>query len=430
MQPKNKKTLYFLIFLIFLALAIYFKDRLFPSLSDMAGKGGAAPVAAAGGQAPAMPVETVILRQKPMAAEVKAVGTLKADESVILKPEVAGRIAQIHFTEGESVKKDQSLITLDDSLYRAELQESIASRDLAKQIYERSRALFDKGTGTANARDDNRLKWQAAEASVNLSRARLAKMKLLAPFDGVIGVRSVSVGDYVAPGQDLVGVTKLDPLKLDFRIAETYLNSVKIGQKINLTTATTPGQIFTAEIYAIDPQIDAETRSVILRAFVPNTDQALRPGAFAQISIPLGSELTALMVPEQSVIPTGGSQFVYKVVDGKAVTATIKTGFRDEGMVQVTEGLVEGDEIVTAGQMKIRDGAPVAPIRVQNTAPVPTTPAPVAQPPVAPVVEPAKAEEQSPDMVKPPGLIEPPVDLSPENKENSSSETHAPAKAN
>ncbi|TAH34283.1 MAG: efflux RND transporter periplasmic adaptor subunit [Alphaproteobacteria bacterium] len=371
MQPKNKKTLYFLIFLTFLALAVYFKDQLFPILSGVKGSGTAATPAAAApaGQMPATPVETVVLQLKPMAAEVKAVGTLQADESVILKPEVAGRIAQIHFKEGESVKKDQVLISLDDSLYRAELQESIASRDLAKQIYERSRALFDKGTGTANARDDNRLKWQAAEASVNLSRARLAKMQLLAPFDGVIGVRSVSVGDYVAPGQDLAGITKLDPLKLDFRIAETYLNNVQVGQKINLTTATMQGQVFTAEIYAIDPQIDAETRSVILRAYVPNHDQVLRPGAFAQISIPLGNQLTALMIPEQSVIPTGGSQFVYKVVDGKAVNTTIKTGFRDQGLVQVTEGLSEGDEVVTAGQMKIRDGAPVSAIRAAMPAP-------------------------------------------------------------
>ncbi len=397
MTKSNSKKSFLLIVIVIAVGAVLFKNQLMGMIS---GGAGAPPGAAAmGGQMPPMPVETMVLRKLPMAAEVKAVGTLQADESVILRPEIAGRIETIHFNEGESVKKGQPLITLDQSLYQAELQESLAARDLARKIYERSEALFEKGTGTANARDDNRLKLQAAEASVNLSRARLAKMRLIAPFDGVIGVRAVSVGDYVAPGQDLVGVTKLNPLKVDFRIAETYLNNVRTGQSINLTSASQPGEKFPAEIYAIDPQIDVSTRSVVLRAYVPNPNQVLRPGAFAQITIPLGDQLTALMVPEQSITPTGGSQFVYKVVDGKAVTADIKTGFRDNGMVQVTEGLAEGDMIVVAGQMKIRDGAAVAPMPSQQ--PIQQQEQQQPAPAASPVEHAPAAEEQSvidPDM--------------------------------
>lgn len=335
----------------------------------IAGKNAAAPGGKSGpggAMMPPTPVETAIVSEQAIGAEVKAVGTLQADESVVMRSEIAGRIADISFREGEQVEKGKVLITLDDSLARAELRQAVAARDLSKSIYQRSEMLFERGTGTANARDDNKLKYQAEQASVALAEAKLAKTRLVAPFSGVVGVRNVSVGDYVAPGQDLIGITKLDPMKLDFQVPEVYLSNVKVGQKVEMTTASLPGRSFAAEVYAIDPQVDPVTRSLVVRASVPNPDKELRPGLFAQLILPFGDNVTALAIPEQAIMPSSGSLLVYKVVDGKAVSTPIKTGFRKEALVQVTEGLKAGDEIIVAGHQKVREGAAVAPIRAES----------------------------------------------------------------
>ncbi len=311
---------------------------------------------AASGQA--MPVETALVEQIPFGANLKAVGTLLADESVMLRPEISGRVMSIGFQEGSVVEKGQLLIALDDSLARAELREAAAARDLSRGLYQRAEVLFERGTGTANARDDNKLKLSADEARVSLAEAKLAKTRLVAPFSGVIGIRHVSVGDYVAPGQDLVGLVKIDPLKLDFRVPETWLAYIKPGQSVTALSAAFPGQGFTGEIYAIDPQIDVATRSITVRAYIPNPEGKLRPGIFAEVDL-ISEDAVSLVVPEQAIITGGGSQSMFKVVDGKAVLTNVKTGLRRQGKVQILDGVMAGDRVVIAGQLKLRDGVAV-----------------------------------------------------------------------
>jgi membrane fusion protein (multidrug efflux system) len=272
----------------------------------------------------AVPVETAPVQVGPIQRRLTAVGSLRSNESVILRPEVAGRIADIRFNEGEEVTKGQALVMLDNSIYRAELEE--------------------------------------AQASIELAKARLDKTVIKAPFDAVAGLRKVSVGDFVDVGQEMVNLEQIDPLKVDFRVAEVYVGAVKPRQQLQLGVDAFPDEKFTGEVYAIDPLIDESGRSILLRAHLPNRDGRLRPGLFARIVLVLNERNDAIQVPEQALMPQGQDQFVFKVVDGKVALTKVEVGIRRDGMAEILSGLAPDDEVVTAGQLKIRDGAAIKPV--------------------------------------------------------------------
>ena len=194
------------------------------------------------------------------------------------------------------------------------------------------------------------------------ARTALSKMTLRAPFSGQVGLRSVSVGEFVNVGQDLVTLVKLDPIEVDFSVPETVLDQLRNGQKIDIIVDAFPGDAFGGKVVAIDPVIDPNTRSAKLRAQIPNPDFRLRPGQFAKLQLDTGTgDAKALMVPEQALMQDGDTRFVYLVVDGKAKKTAVKTGTRTPGLVQVVEGLKAGDVVITAGQAKpmMHDGVPV-----------------------------------------------------------------------
>jgi membrane fusion protein (multidrug efflux system) len=312
----------------------------------------------------AMPVEAAPVRVGPSQQRILAVGSLRSNESVIVRPELAGRITQINFTEGEKVRKGQLLIQLDASVPRAELAQIQASLALAKSNHERAQELFKRNAGTERALDEARAKLRTDEAAIRLAEARLEKYALMAPFDGVIGLRKVSVGDFVNAGTDIVNLEQIDPLKVDFRVPEVFLASIRVGQRIALTVDALPGREFAGEVYAIDPLVDAGGRSIVIRARIANPGDELRPGLFARVSLVVDEKLEAVFVPEQSLVPVNDQHFVFKVVDGqqggKAVAFTrVKLGERRKGEVEIVDGLTPGDVVVTAGLLKVRDGMPV-----------------------------------------------------------------------
>jgi membrane fusion protein (multidrug efflux system) len=192
-----------------------------------------------------------------------------------------------------------------------------------------------------------------------LAKARLAKTELKAPFAGIVGLRRISAGDYVTPGQDLVNLEDITPLKADFRVAETYLPLVREGQPIKVEVDALPGKSFAGSVYAIDPRIDESGRSIVIRALLPNDEKMLKPGLFARVTLVVEERENAILVPEEALMPQQGGAAVYKVVDGKAEMTPVQTGLRRQGMVEITEGLRQGDVVITAGQMKIQPGAPV-----------------------------------------------------------------------
>jgi membrane fusion protein (multidrug efflux system) len=319
-----------------------------------------APQQAQGGFA--VPVETVAVMVGPIERRLTAVGSLRSNESVIIRPEIAGRIAEFRFDEGARVEQGQPLVLLDQSVWRAVVEQVQAALELSQANYDRAVDLLERKVGTTKARDEAFSQMRVDQAELELARARLDKSTITAPFDGVVGLRKVSVGDFVNAGADIANLEQIDPLKADFRIAESYLGAVRPGQRIELGVDAFPGEAFTGEVYAIDPLIDESGRSILLRARLPNPEHVLRPGLFARVTLVLNEREGAIQVPEQALVPQGQEQFVFRVVDGKAAFTKVEVGIRREGMVEITAGLGPEDEVVTAGQLKIRDGAEVAPL--------------------------------------------------------------------
>lgn len=309
---------------------------------------------------PAAPARVAVapVQEVPFARGLSAVGSLRSDESVVLRPEVAGRIQAIEFKEGQPVKQGQSLIRLDDSVPRAELAQARANLTLAQSHYRRSVELQGKGFVSQQARDESASTLKVQEAAVALAQARLDKMNITAPFGGIVGLRSVSVGDYVNQGQDLAPLEAIDPLKVDFRVPEMYLSKVRVGQQLTLRLDALPGQERRGVVYAVSPLIDAGGRSILLRATVANQDSVLRPGMFARVQL-LFNEDKALVAPEAALSPSGETQYVYRVENGVAQRREVTIGERREGRVEILTGVAANDMLVVSGLQRVTDGATV-----------------------------------------------------------------------
>ncbi len=307
----------------------------------------------------ALPVEAVPVKLGKVERQVAAIGSLRSSETVIVRPEVAGRVAKILFQEGNKTKAGQVLLELDSAIEKAELIQARANLELSKANFERADELAKRGSGTARALDEARAKLKVDEASLALKQAMLDKYNLSAPFDGVLGLRQVSVGDFVSPGTAIVNLESIDPIKVDFRVPEAFLTAVKTGQQIAIAVDAMPDRTFNGQISAIDPQVDPAGRSVVIRAKIPNPDDMLKPGLFARVTLTLGRTEESILVPEQAVVPVGTQHFVYRVVEGKVAVTKVKLGQRRAGEVEIVEGLSRGDTVITAGHLKVRDGQPV-----------------------------------------------------------------------
>ncbi|KPH79930.1 efflux RND transporter periplasmic adaptor subunit [Bosea vaviloviae] len=320
----------------------------------------AAQTAAAPARASSVPVEVAKIERATVNEEVEALGTLAADESVVIAPEIAGRVIALGFKEGERVEKGQSLVKLDTAILDAELKQLQADLGLAKDTFERNRSLNQRGVGTQVAYDEATAKLASAEARVQLSQAKLAQSALMAPFSGVVGLRSVSVGDYVAVGKQLITLTNIDPIKVDFRVPEIFLSQVKLGQSISLKVDAVPGQDFQGKIFAVDPVVDVNGRAIKLRATVPNADLVLKPGLFARVTIVVDRRENAMLIPESAVVPDGVGKIVYVVENGKAKRVAVVLGKRLPGKVEIVKGLTPQMMVVSSGQMRLREGSTVS----------------------------------------------------------------------
>jgi membrane fusion protein (multidrug efflux system) len=318
-------------------------------------------------QPPPAAVEAAKVKVDRVTVQIDAVGTLEPAEAVAMAPEIDGILAEILFREGTPVKAGQILVRLDDAILTAELAQTRAELTLSEANFERADTLLKQRSGTQRARDEAFAALQTARASVQLAQTRLDKTVLRAPFDGVLGLRSVSKGGYVNSGDTLVTLQSIDPLKVDFRVPETLLSSIQVGQKIRLTTDALRDRSFEGEIYAIDPQLDVNGRALKLRALVDNHDQILRPGLFARVGIVAENRDNAVMIPEAAIVPQGNTRYVFRIEDGKAVRVDVKLGLRRNGEVEVTEGLASGDVIVISGQQRVRNGGRVEVINNANS---------------------------------------------------------------
>jgi len=314
---------------------------------------------AAEGGPPAMPVSAATVRSDKLVVDISATGNLVANESVMLSPEITGRIAAISFNEGDHVDKGTVLVTLDAAEYRARLDVSEANLKLRQISFDRAARLYKQNLTSSQEYDQAAAQLEEAKATRTLKKEILRKTVLRAPFNGILGLRLVSPGDYVKDGADIVDIADISSLKVDFEIPETAFRDVRKDQPLTVQVDSYPGETFTGDVYAIAPTLNAASRSLQLRARIPNPDLRLRPGMFARISLHIAEKEHALLIPEEALWPIGNKQFVYKIVDGKVALTEVKVGYRQHGDVEILTGVEGGDQVVTAGQMKIRDGAPV-----------------------------------------------------------------------
>lgn len=303
-------------------------------------------------------VEVAPVNRIRLERAIAAVGTLRSHDSVMLRPEISGRIAEINFTEGGKVSKGQVLVKLDDSVPKARLQQARANLQLAGSQHRRSVQLTKQGFVSAQARDEAASNLAVQQAAVALAEAELEKTTIEAPFDGLVGLRTVSVGDYVGPGTDLVPIEAIDPLNVDFRIPEQFLSTVSVGSRLLVSFDALSGVEREGTVGAISPLVDVGGRSLLLRAHIPNPDNLLRPGLFARVKLEL-AETQGLVVPETALSPSGDAQYVYRVENGVVQRVMVQIGQRSGPQVEIVDGLNEGDRVIVSGLQKVRDGMEV-----------------------------------------------------------------------
>ena len=321
---------------------------------------GAPPPGQKPGQKPGgLPVKAVPVKVGTVTSEVTAVGTLLADESVVIRPEVAGRVTALHFNEGQAVAAGARLVSLDATEVQAQLAASRADERLTEQRAERAGELFKKNFISQQALEDAREAHKKATAQRQENEARFSKTEIRAPFDGIVGLRQVSAGAYLKAGEDIVRLDKIDAMKLDFRVPEIYLGRIRRDQPVAVRVDAFPGEQFPGRVYAVETTVDDKTRTVLLRGRVDNKGAKLRPGMFARVTLALGTNDKAVLVPEQAIVPRGNQNFVFRVVDGRAALTEVALGSRTPGQVEITKGLKPGEIVVTDGPLKLQDGTPV-----------------------------------------------------------------------
>jgi len=359
----------------------------------------AAPAPAAGASGatgPARPIGVEVAKVEVMKLtdDAQTIGSLRSRQGVVIRPEISGRVRDLNFKDGDRVKKGQLLVQLDDQLQQAQLKQAQAELGIAKSNHVRNQELLAQNFISKRTVDESAANMEVSEAKLALAVATAARLKILAPFDGITGIRTANAGDYLKDGADIVNVEDIDAIFVDFKLPERFQTKVRKGQMADIDLDALPGRRFKALVQAIDPLLDANGRSVSVRGCIDNRTLQLRPGMFARVTQVFGERDKALVVPEEAIVPFGPRTFVIKVIDGDAKDdkgqlqkisqrIEVKIGIRRPGRVEILEGVTEGETIVTAGQQRIQKDGSL--IRVQAGVGERPAGAPAATPAPAPV---------------------------------------------
>ncbi|MFY0252668.1 efflux RND transporter periplasmic adaptor subunit [Chitinophaga sp. 30R24] len=305
-----------------------------------------------------------VVKTSQLDQTIEASGTLQSNEEVEVKPEINGRITHLYFKEGTSVRKGDLLVKLYDEDLKAQLQKLKLQQQLAKTTLERQENLLKINGISQQDVDVTRNQVSAYQADMEYTQTQLQKTELRAPFSGKLGLRNVSEGAIMSSASVITTLQQIDPLKMDFAVAEKYRNAIKNGDQVNFYVAG-DNKEYKGSIYAIDPKIDLTTRTVKLRAIVPNSSSVLFPGSFAKVKIILKDLPDAMMIPSQAVIPGTRNKNVIVASEGKAKFVVVETGLRTESTVQITNGLQPGDTVITTGILQLKPGMPLKYNKIQ-----------------------------------------------------------------
>jgi membrane fusion protein (multidrug efflux system) len=305
-----------------------------------------------------LPVDGKVIFPKRIENVIKITGAIIANESVALKIEISGKIEKIYFREGQRVKKGDLLLTINDDEIVAQLERLKYTQHLNEEIEYRQRQLLEKEAISREEYDIALTTLQTTLSDIKESEARIEKHKLVAPFDGIIGLRQVSEGSYITPSDLIANIYNINPIKIEFSVPGKYSPMVNKGDFINFKIESSENQ-FTGVIYAVEPRIDTRTRTLQIRAMCRNDDGLLIPGQFANIDYILDVIPDALMVPSESIIPELNSHKVFTYKKGLVDQEEVGIGLRTENEVQIVHGIDPGDTVITTGILQIRQGMPV-----------------------------------------------------------------------
>lgn len=293
-----------------------------------------------------------------MSELINSSGTLKPDEEVDLAFETSGKIVKINFTEGTRVKKGDLLAKINDLPLQAQLEKLQVQLKMSEAKEFREKSLLERDAISQESYDQIQTDVQSIKADINLIKARLSETELRAPFDGTIGLRNLSEGSYTSSSTKIAKLIKTSPLKIEFSIPEKYASEIKIGYPITFSIDGS-NKIYNASVYAIDPKIDIETRTIVLRALYPNKDEELKSGRYAGITLELSHIENTVSIPTEALIPEMDGEKVYIYKSGKAQSVNVNTGLRTESNIQITDGLNFGDTLITSGIMQLRQNLPI-----------------------------------------------------------------------
>ncbi|MEO8760508.1 MAG: efflux RND transporter periplasmic adaptor subunit [Bacteroidia bacterium] len=309
------------------------------------------------GKGPVVTIKAVVLKGGNVENKLVLSGSVIANEEAILKPEVSGKIISMQINEGANVTQGQLLVKINDADLQAQLAKQQAMQKINEEKERDLKSLLGIKGVSQEEYDIALSTVQQTNADIDLTKAQIAKTEIRAPFNGVIGLKNVSVGNNVSPSDIIASVQQLDPIKIDFSVPEKYTSAVHLNDTVFITTQGT-GRIYTGKIYAIDPKIDQTTRSLKIRAICDNAKHEIFPGSYAQVTLILQSDNSVIM-PTMAVIPDLHGQKTYVIRDGKAVSVQIETGIRNDTTIEVTKGLKAGDTVATEGIMALKPGVQV-----------------------------------------------------------------------
>jgi membrane fusion protein (multidrug efflux system) len=325
-------------------------------------------------QAPAVPVEAVTVGTEDVDVNVRAVGSLKANQSVVLSSKLSGRVKELSIAEGQKVDIGQVLVVLEDDDLRARLDQARASlaetearERNARRQYDRNKLLVQKGVASRQEYDDAEAEYESASAALAVARAnvafaeaQLADTVIRAPFEGLLGQRRVDIGAFVRDGAAIGSIVDLDPVEIVFAVPERHLSEIHVGQAVSTTVVSHSDRAFPGTVSFIDPEIDPVNRTITVKAVIRNPEFILRPGQFATVELQVARHPHMPVIPEEAVVPDGGRALVFVIHDGQAAPREIKTGVRLPGRVEVIEGLEPGERVVRIGHEKLPRDATTA----------------------------------------------------------------------
>ncbi|MES2650647.1 MAG: efflux RND transporter periplasmic adaptor subunit [Bacteroidota bacterium] len=356
----KKRYIFYILLFFGLVYLIYYRISENKKIGGEGPKGGgkSAKGGKGGPPSPSLSVDGIVVTARSFSNNLEITGSIEANESVVLRSEVSGLVTAINFKEGTNVSKGAVLVKINDNDIQAQLQDAITKENLSATSENRAKQLLAKGAISQEEYDIAQANLKSLKAQAQIVRAQLARTTLRAPFSGKVGLRSISVGEYLTPSTVIANLMSINPVKISFSVPEKYVGQIKLNSSINFLTDAS-GKIYTGKVFAIEPGINQQTRTLQIKALAPNPNNELLPGSFAKVKLALSEQKDAILVPSEAVIPVLKGKMVYISKNGKAQQVQVEAGTRTAESVVITSGLSIGDTVLTTGAMALKPDAPV-----------------------------------------------------------------------